>query len=230
MKNIGTLFFALLLSNYTIKAQTDCSNFYPFTQGFSSQVTSYDSKGNPAATIDYIVTQVSKSAGKEIATVSSSIKDEDGKSIVDSTYDISCDGDLISMDFKSMASPQILEQYKDMDVKMSGTNLEYPNNLSTGQSLPDASLQMQISMGGIKMNVSTKIQNRKVVGIENITTPAGSFDCYVITYDSAVKAAGINQTMQGKQWITKGVGMVKQESYNKKGKVSSSSLLTKFSK
>ncbi|MCG2459817.1 hypothetical protein K8352_03580 [Flavobacteriaceae bacterium F89] len=230
MKNLGILFFALLLSQYTAIAQKDCNTFYPFTMGSTFQMTSYDAKGKPAAIVDYVVTKVSQSDGKEIATVASTIKDEDGKSIADTTFDVSCDGELISMDFKSMVNPQIFEQYKDMDVKMSGTNLEFPNNLSAGQSLPDASLQIQISMGGINMNVDTTIQNRKVEGTENITTPAGSFDCYVITYDSAVKAAGINQTTHAKQWLAKGVGMVKQENYNKKGKVSSSSVLTKFSK
>ncbi len=230
MKRGSSLFFALFLSLYAAKAQSDCNSFYPFTIGSNFQMTSYDAKGKSSATMDYAVTQVTENKGQEIATVASVIKDADGKSIADTTFDVSCNGDLISMDFKSMASPQILEQYKDMDVKMNGTNLEFPNNLSVGQSLPDASLQIQISMGGIKMNVDTTIQNRKVVGNENITTPAGTFDCYVITYDSAVKAAGINQTTQAKQWLAKGVGMVKQENYNKKGKVSSTSVLTKFSK
>jgi len=230
MKNLGILLFALLLSQYRAIAQNDCSIFYPFTEGSISEITSYDSKGKPAATMDYLVTAVTRSGDKEIATISASIKDADGKSIADTTYDMSCDGEVISLDFKSMVNPQVFEQYKDMDVKMNGTNLEYPNNLSTGQTLPVASLQIQISMGGIKINMDTTIKNRKVEGTENVTTPAGTFDCYVITYDSFVKAAGINQTTQGKQWISKGVGMVKQENYNKKGKISGSSMLTKFSK
>lgn len=230
MKNLTSLFFALFLSLYAANAQSDCSTFYPFTTGSTFQMTSYDAKEKASAIVDYVVSQVSQHEGKEIATVASIVKDGDGKSITEITFEVSCNGDLISMDFKSMANPQILEQYKDMDIKMSGSNLEFPNNLTVGQSLPEATLQIQIGMGGIKMNVDTTIQNRKVEGTENITTPAGSFDCYVITYDTAVKVAGINQTTQSKQWLAKGVGMVKQENFDKKGKIASSSVLTKFSK
>jgi len=39
----------------------------------------------------------------------------------------------------------------------------------------------------------------------------------------------MTQTSNSKQWIAEGVGMVKQEDYQR-GKVSSSSVLTKFSK
>src|SRR5690606_4698032 len=104
MKNTGILLFALLLSQYTAIAQNDCSAFYPFTKGSTSEITSYDNKGKPAATVDYAVTEVKQSGGKEIATISASIKDADGKPIADTTYDMSCDGETISLDFKSMVN------------------------------------------------------------------------------------------------------------------------------
>lgn len=41
---------------------------------------------------------------------------------------------------------------------------------------------------------------------------------------------GFKSTGTSKQWIAKEVGMVKQEEYNKKGKLMSSSQLTAFHK
>ena len=79
------------------------------------------------------------------------------------------------------------------------------------------------------MNIITK--DRTVVARENITTPAGTFDCYAITYTSELKMnMGMNQINNGKQWISEGVGMVKQEDYNAKGKLTGSSVLTEFNK
>jgi len=38
-----------------------------------------------------------------------------------------------------------------------------------------------------------------------------------------------NQTFPSRLWLAEEVGMVKQESYNKKGKLMSNTILTKFS-
>lgn len=124
-----------------------------------------------------------------------------------------------------------MKQFKDMDTEVTGTNLVLPNNLSVGQTLPDASIDIKISMSGINMDVATKIINRKVIGRESITTPAGTFDCYVITSTTELAMTmGMNQSSNAKEWIAEGVGMVKHEDYNKKGKLTNSSLLTALNK
>jgi len=79
------------------------------------------------------------------------------------------------------------------------------------------------------MDMATHIKNREVIGKETITTPAGIFDCYVISYNIDLNTnMGMSQSNSAKQWIAEGVGMVKQEDYNKKGEITSSSLLTSF--
>ena len=155
--------------------------------------------------------------------------DEKGKLILTSEYGMSCKNDGISIDFKSLAAPGIFEQYKDMEVDMTGTNLLLPNNLSAGQNLPDADLLMVVKMVPITMKLNAKVFDRKVVGEETITTPAGTFDCFVITSSLETKM-GIKFSGTSKQWLATGVGMVQQFDYNKKGKMVSRSVLTKFEK
>ncbi|MCF6348980.1 MAG: DUF3108 domain-containing protein [Flavobacteriaceae bacterium] len=70
--------------------------------------------------------------------------------------------------------------------------------------------------------------NGKVEKREEITIPAGTFDCYVISFETEFKM-GIKRKGKTRQWLAKGVGIVKTEDYNKKGKVISKSVLTKFS-
>lgn len=209
-------------------AQTGCSKFYPLKEGTKAELTSYDKKGKIAAVVDYTILNKTQTSEGEVATMKSSIKDDKGKLIAETEYDVTCDGTKISIDYNSMVSPMMMEQFQNMEYDISGVDLEIPNNLSVGQELPDAEMNMKISMSGINMNMDLTITNRKVIGKEDVTTPAGTFSCFVITYDMITKM-GMTQTSNSKQWIAEGVGMVKQEDYQR-GKVSSSSVLTKFSK
>lgn len=76
------------------------------------------------------------------------------------------------------------------------------------------------------------IKNRTVAGQEEMTTPAGTFSCYKITYDMDmnVKVMGMGRTtnLTGTEWIAEGVGMVRNEQYDKNGKLNSYSVLTKL--
>ena len=220
--------FVLLATIPLANAQTSCSVFYPFKKGTVAELTSYDKKGKVAAIVDYVVLDKTQAAKGEVATMKSTIKDEKGKLIAETQYDIACDGTKISIDYNSMMSPLLMDQFQNMEYDISGINLEIPNNLSVGQELPDAEMNMKISMSGINMNMDMTITNRKVTAQEDVTTPAGTFNCYLITYDITTKM-GMTQTSNAKQWIAKGVGMVKQEDYQR-DKLTSRSVLTKFSK
>ncbi len=228
---IKTFIISLLLLTAVFtqaNAQTGCSKFYPLKEGTKAELTSYDKKGKIAAVVDYTILNKTQTSEGEVATMKSSIKDDKGKLIAETEYDVTCDGTKISIDYNSMVSPMMMEQFQNMEYDISGVDLEIPNNLSVGQELPDAEMNMKISMSGINMNMDLTITNRKVIGKEDVTTPAGTFSCFVITYDMTTKM-GMTQTSNSKQWIAEGVGMVKQEDYQR-GKVSSSSVLTKFSK
>lgn len=77
----------------------------------------------------------------------------------------------------------------------------------------------------MKMNVM--MTDRKITGKESITTPAGTFDCYILTYKMDTKMA-LNISTSGKQWLAPKVGIVRDEVYNKSGKLTSYSELTAF--
>jgi hypothetical protein len=69
--------------------------------------------------------------------------------------------------------------------------------------------------------------NRKVEALESITTPAGTFECYKLTYDMEIKSM-IKMTVKATQWVARNVGAVKTESFDKNGKLVGYSLLTAF--
>ncbi len=228
MKKQVLVLLAIASATFTGFSQ-DCSAFYPFEEGISFQITNYSNKDKVVASADHTVKSITNSGGTTTAIINSIVKDKKGEIITDGEYQISCTGDEVSIDVKSLMSPDLFDQFEGMKTDITGTNVVIPSNLSVGQTLPDASMKMDIDMGGINMSMSVLMTDRTVDGMETITTPAGSFECYVISYTSNIKM-GMNRTGKAKQWLAKGVGMVKQQDYNKKGKITGTSVLTKFSK
>lgn len=230
MKNYFLLltatFFALNLSF----SQSTCSQYYPMVDGASFQYTNYDKKGNDDGKINYKVTNVNGSGDNISATMVMDIEDKKGNTYT-SEYNISCDGNTVKVDFKSLMNEQMLNQMGDVEVDITGTDVEWPNNLGVGQELPDGNVNLKMKMGGgINMNMNVETLNRKVEKKESLTTPAGTFDCFVVYSETKTKMMMGNQTMPSRVWLAEGVGMVKQESYNKNGKLMASTVLTQFSK
>ena len=211
------------LISFSSISQSACKAYYPFEEGAKFEITNYDKKGKKEGVVNYEVTNIDNN----VATIITIIFDDKGKEITTTSYQITCDGNTISIDFKSMMNQDMFKQYKDMEMEVTGTNVELPNDLQVGQSLKDANMNMAINMGGMKMNMSIAMVNRKVDQKESITTPAGTFDCFALSYDSEMKM-GMKMTFKIKEWIAEGFGMVRNESYSKNGKLMGYSELTSF--
>jgi len=224
MKTKIIILIGLYFISFTSVSQDACKTYYPLEEGVKFEMTTYNKKGKKEGVVNYKVTDIDN----DTATIETIIYDEKGKEIITSNYQILCEGDKISIDFKSMISPEMFKQYKDMDMDITGNNIELPNDLQIGQTLKDARMNMAINMGGITMNMSVDMLNRKVNNKESITTLAGTFECYALSYDSEIKM-GFKMKFIIKEWIAEGVGVVKSETYNKKGKLMGYSELTKFS-
>jgi hypothetical protein len=101
-------------------------------------------------------------------------------------------------------------------VKADKIYIEYPANMKVGDHLKDATLDMNIDNQGMKQNVNMVTTDRTVVGKESITTSAGTWDCYKITFNSkiTIKTMGIGMpfNFEGTEWFAPGFGIVKTES------------------
>ena len=213
-------------------AQESCSKFYPLEEGSSFEYTSYDKKGKTDGSVNYTVTDVRQEGSAAAATFDMKYKDKKGKDVFESSYSFSCENGLVTVDYQSLFPSQMMQQYSEMGLEMdiSGTDIELPNDLTIGQELADANVAIAMSMSGINMNVSVDQTNRKVEKKESVTTPAGTFDCYLITENSTTKTMGATIKMKSKLWLAEGVGMIKQESYKDNGNLISTSELTSYSK
>lgn len=227
-----TVLFILGISSF---AQDCKSNLY-MTQNAKFTVTIYDKKGAVSGIKTSQITDVKKSGDSYTSTISTSFTDGKGKTLSNGAGSYKCSGGILSADMKLfMPQEQTSKMGDGAEVKVDPVYLEYPANPSVGQSLKDAEFKMDIDMkNGLSTSTAFKEENRKVASKESITTPAGTWDAYLITYDGNLKTKvagiGIPFNFSVKEWYVPGTGIVKSESYSKGGKLSGSSVLTAITK
>lgn len=232
MKTKIFLYLMLICISPSLFGQNNCSKYYPMEEGSTFQYTMYNKKDKVEGVTDYVVSEVSSSDGNTTATMEVTFTDDKGKNVLESDYKITCTGDGVKIDYESLFPSEMKKQYEEMGMEMdiTGTDIQIPNNLSAGQTLEDANVNVSMDMGAMKMKVNVETYDRKVEKEESVTTPAGTFNCYLITEKSKSKVMMSNMETSNKVWISEGVGMVKQETYGKNGKLMSRMELTKFSR
>ena len=229
MKTKLLLILFFLLGIISLTAQNNCSKFYPMTEGVAMEYTNFNKKGKVEGISSYKVTETNTAGNTTNATMAINLKDEKGKEIYNTDYKLSCTGNMVTLDYESLLPSDMMKQYGDMDIEISGNDIEIPNDLSVGQNLNDANVTMKIGMSGINMNIAVDMLNRKVEKQESVTTPAGTYDCFVVYSENQSKMMMANQVYPSRVWLAEGVGMVKQETYKKNGDLMSSTLLTAYS-
>lgn len=225
------LFIAAFFCVATFAQAQDCkSGFEIFKTGVTLEYTSYDKNDKVGTVMTQKVMSVETIDDTLIARVDAKGVDAKGKDMFVSQFPIKCFNDTIYFDMRSMVPGTPTNQSPDIQLEISGDALLYPSNMKPGQNLPDGSIEMKMSMNGIKMyNSRYFMTNRKVEGRESITTTAGTFDCVKLSYDMEYKFMG-SRTSHNEIWYSERVGMVKSIGYDKKGKVENTMLLTKFTK
>lgn len=217
----------LLLGN---QAFAQCNEFYQLKQGSEWEMESYNAKGklsgiNSQKVIGYTATTNSFSA-----KVHSVLTNEKGKELMNGDLDFRCDNGIVLIDMRNFVNEEQMKAFESYEMKIESDNLEMPNSFSVGQTLKDGSMTMTAMNSPMPMNMTVMITDRKVVGKESITTPAGTFECYKISSNSTFKTKmGITITITYAviEWVAPKVALVKSESY-KKDKLQSYTILTKW--
>ena len=227
-KNIVTLLLFVLLS--AVVVGQECKMYYPAEEGTEIEITDYDKKDKVTGK------SVQKIISKEIdgdnitLVIYQESTDDKGESLVSGEFEIRCEAGVFYIDMRSFLDENTMSAYEGMEIEIEADDMTIPSGLIAGQALPDASIVATVSNQGVKMiSIKIFITNRKVEAIEDITTPAGTFECYKFTYDVLTKMV-IKVEGHVSQWISEDVGAVRTENYSKKGKLQGYSVLTGLKK
>jgi hypothetical protein len=151
-----------------------------------------------------------------VSDFTATFKDTKGKVLSSGKGKFKCTGSNVMMDMQ-MSMPNI-PQLQNMKMESEGNAfLNYPTSLKEGQTLPDGSFEMKGNANGMDMGLQYKVTDRKVTAKEKVTTAAGSWDCYKITYNMSLsmKMMGMNIPMDlaAAEWFAPGFGVVKTETF-----------------
>lgn len=228
MKNNFIFFFLFLGAG--LYAQSDCSMFYPFKEGVSLEYTYFDKKDKLESRTQSTIKLVKALPNGVEASVTNTLFDKKDKEQFAGEYLVRCEDGVIKMDASSMLNPAMQQSFSNMEVTIEGEDFTIPRKLEVGKALPDASTNIKAGTGGINIvNMTVNITDRKVIGQETITTPAGTFDCYKLTQTTDVKMM-LGKSFTSIEYYAEGVGVVRSETYDKKGELEGYMVLTKFEK
>lgn len=229
----------LLGAPLTASAQ-DCSSFAAFREGTSMTYTGLDAKGKETGSTTTVTTAVAPADGGLRAELRSDSVNAKGKPIGTVEYAATCAGGRVDLDMKAFVSPEQTSAYEGWTMSTEGNELVYPSDLAAGQSLPDGSVVVTMTMQGAPAGMpagmtTTRMEvhllHRQVQAAEQVTVPAGTFDAFRITYTSEVLISGMMKMTTetaGTEWYVPGLGAVKTES-TKDGKLQGSSVLSAMS-
>ena len=234
MKNLLSLFSFFFLAN--LSAQ-NCEGFYPLIKGKTYEMENFNGKDKKTGRLVYTVLNVENKNGKTKASMTTDLYDEKDKATSHADYTVLCDKSTIFVDMRTFIPPHQSEAYKNMEIKADGNYLQTPSKLTIGQTLPDGEMKMDMidkKSGSTSLSTHIKIHNREVKGKESITTPAGTFDCYKITYDGTMETKMVAVPIPMPtfhynviEYLSPGNGIIKTITYGKNEKLLGYSQLTK---
>lgn len=90
--------------------------------------------------------------------------------------------------------------------------------------IPNSSLRMSMEM----MTMAMHISGGKFLGFEEVTTPAGTFNCAKVSYVYKMNMGSASEKINNTAWFAEGVGLVKEEG-RMRGELVSTQTLTSIS-
>lgn len=179
-------------------------------------MTIYNRKGDANGKQIYTVTDVKNGGGSTTGSLQSEMFNKKGKSIAKGAGKVECKDGVMLVDMKMKLPEAQQEQFGNADVKGENMYIEYPADMKPGDQLKDANMNLDVTNNGMKQSVDMVINNRKVEAKEQVTTTAGTWDCYKISFKSRINiktmGVGIPVNLEGTEWFAPGFGIVKTES------------------
>jgi hypothetical protein len=229
----GLTFLIMLLTAAGKLYAQDCKKYYYMMNNAEIQMTLYDKKDAISGIQTWKITNVTKSANGYSSTATFSFTDSNGQEITKGNGNYKCEGGKLMADVHMFLPQEEMQKTSMGNAKLNNAYVEYPSVLSEGMQLPDAVFDIDVNTSSIPSTAHYEMKNRKVVGKEKVSSDAGSWDAYKISYDAEMKikmiGIGIPMKMQTTEWFVTNFGIVKSETY-KKGKKLGSTLLTKLKK
>ncbi|RSK24057.1 TapB family protein [Hymenobacter metallilatus] len=234
---------ALLLALPAAQAQpttksVDCTHPFGLLDNMERVYQLQDASGKANGTLRQRVVSLGSEQNKKktVTTTTALVKSGtyDSKNHLQRQQDLifRCRQDTSFTDGLEELNPESLRSFRDRRFAYAPVPLAWPNQPTVGSELPGGGVSVQVSSTAVDIaRVYTTVQKRRITGTESVTTPAGTFACYRVEAEreSATAARAdmvMRTTVKVVDYYSPGIGIVKTEVYDKKGKLEQVRLLT----
>ena len=219
MKSI-LLIAVILFSGMLAKAQ---DIFFPTKEGTVLEYKTYDKKDKLTGTVRYTITNIKSEADDMDITYLIETTDAKDKPSFRHEITINKKGDKLYVDMRKFLDKAILQKGGKVpdNIVMTGNEMEIPSNLKAGDVLPDSEFEMSFKIAFINIKMGASVTNRIVESFETIAVQAGNFDAYKLTSSVLANTMGIKSRSTSAEWLVEGIGMVRSDTYDKKGELDS---------
>ncbi len=218
----------LILFVSALYGHAQCTNpFYEFKEGTKIFMQNYDGENQLQGKTETEVKDVTETVNGFKTTVALKVIDKDDKIISEGSYGMECDNGTVKLDLSGFIPTKSLMAFGDMDIKVEMEEMEIPAKLYPGQELKDASLTISAVNSPFPLSMQVIMKDRKIEGKQTVTTPAGTFECYKLTYDMVIDFMMGSLVMKNVQYLTEKLGAVKTETYDSDNKLLNYTVLQK---
>lgn len=232
MKKI-LFFISFLAISGLLKAQDNCMQFFPNTEGAILISKTSDANDNLLRSITYRIDKVYDYFSGSDMQIGFVITDDKGSVIDDGYLDASClDGNFSMKMVNRGITPEVMSALSK-DTELVGDYLDYPNIFDD-----DYPFESPFQMTGGEFTVQSKadkkdwvrvrVYNRQYVANEKITTPARvePFHSAKVTFDFEVTKDKVTTQYKGVEWYAVNAGIVRSETYDSNDKLVNKTVLT----
>jgi hypothetical protein len=213
------------LISTSIAIAQDCKTFAYFKNGSEFEMSNFDQKQKLISKSKSKVVDIKNAVSATEAKVETKSFNAKGKEQFSSYITFKCNSQGISMSMKNMMNAEQMAGFKDMEMKIEETFIEYPRDMKVGAKLKDGNFKAEIFTGAMKiMTMNLSVSERQIVAKEDITTSFGNISCYKLTYKGNMKTI-VGMSFEVTEWYSPLYGIVKTETL-RNGKSMGYSLLT----
>lgn len=214
------LFVVIIFIGMVLKSQ---EIFFPTKEGTVLVYKMFDKKDKETNMVRYTINHININGDDMDITYLIESVDPKEKLIFKDEITIQKKGDKMYFDMSNFINKAAFQQDGEIpaEIQITGNNMEIPSNPQPGDVLPDANVEMAMKLGFVNMKMWANVTNRKVESIEDITVKAGTFKGYKFSSEVNSSVMGIKVNSKNIEWYAKGVGLVRTESYAKKGELQS---------
>lgn len=220
----------ILFCFFSINLSAQCNTFFPMRDNVKVYYDHFDKKDKVTLQTTQKLMNVSGSGNSMKATMVQELIDPKKKEVINtSESDWICENGTMHFHINSFSYLEAAgAPGNGMTMDVTGDQMDMPSSLSVGQTLKDVTYNLKMTMGSVTMmNRKFDVTERKVEAEEDITTPAGTFHCYKITFNTDSGGGIGGGKIKSVMWYAKDVGLVKSESFSDNGKLMARQVLSK---